>query len=50
MIWQKIYPQEHGVPIYNPKGKYWVKLYHLGKLRKIEIDDTMPTNKRDKFY
>ena len=50
MLWQKIYPQEHGVPIYNPKGKYWVKLYHLGKLRKIEIDDTMPTNKRDKFY
>ena len=49
-IWQKIYPQEHNVPVYNPKGKYWVKLYHLGKLRKIEIDDTMPTNKRDKFY
>ena len=40
MLWQKIYPQEHGVPIYNPKGKYWVKLYHLGKLRKIEIDDS----------
>ena len=49
-IWQKIYPQEHGVPIYNPKGKYWIKLYHLGKLRKIEIDDTMPISKRDKFY
>ena len=36
----KIYPQEHGVPIYNRKGKYWGKLYHLGKLRKIEIDDS----------
>ena len=46
----KMYPQEHGVPIYNRKGKYWVKLYHLGKLRKIEIDDTLPTNKRHKFY
>jgi hypothetical protein len=41
-IWQKIYPQHNGVPIYNPQGRYWIKLYHFGKARKIEIDDTMP--------
>ena len=49
-IFQRIYPQENGVPIYNPKGIYWVKLYHFGKLRKIEIDDRMPLDKYDRFY
>ena len=49
-IFQRIYPQENGVPIYNEKGIYWVKLYHFGKLRKIEIDDRMPTDKYDKFF
>ena len=49
-IFQRIYPQENGVPIYNEKGIYWVKLYHFGKLRKIEIDDRMPTDKNDKFF
>ena len=28
--------------MYNPAGKYWVKLYHMGKERKIEIDDKIP--------
>ena len=49
-IWQKIYPQQNGIPIYNKSGKYWVKLYHMGKMRKIEIDDSMPCNKFDEFY
>ena len=49
-IWQKIYPQKDGIPIYNKSGKYWVKLYHLGKMRKIEIDDSMPCNKFDEFF
>lgn len=35
-----IFPQEKGVPKFNPAGKYWVKLYYLGKERKIEIDDS----------
>lgn len=30
------------MPVYNPSGKYWVKLYFLGKARKIEIDDVFP--------
>ena len=37
-----IYPQKDGIPIYNPKGKYAVKLYLMGKERKIIIDDSMP--------
>ena len=43
---RNIYPQnKNGVPIYNPSGIYWVKLYHMGKYRKIEIDDRFPVNK-----
>ena len=26
----------------NPNGKYWVKLYYMGKEKKIEIDDKIP--------
>ena len=43
---RRIYPQdENGTPIYNPSGKYWVKLYHMDEERKIEIDDKFPVNK-----
>ena len=35
-------PQEDGVPVYNPSGRYWIKLYHMGKQVKIEIDDLFP--------
>ena len=49
-LFQRIFPQENGVPIYNPKGIYWIKLYNLGKLRKIVIDDRMPCDKYDRFF
>lgn len=39
-----IYPQEEGVPVYNPSGRYWVKLYALGSARKVEIDDIVPVD------
>ena len=43
---RKIYPQDKsGVPKYNPYGLYWVKLFHMGKYRKIVIDDKFPVNK-----
>ncbi|KAM3133078.1 hypothetical protein pb186bvf_014795 [Paramecium bursaria] len=40
----KIYPQKDGAPIYNPSGKYIIKLYFMGKERKIQITDHMPVN------
>ena len=49
-IWQKIYPQKNGVPIYNKNGHYIVKLYHMGKLRIVEIDDRMPVSHNDEFF
>lgn len=38
----KIYPKKDGMPVYNPSGRYWVKLYHQGRERKIEVDDLIP--------
>jgi len=48
-IFQKIYPQANGAPEYNQSGRYWVKLYFMGKLRKVEIDDYMPCNRFNKL-
>ena len=48
-ILYNIYPQENGIPIYNPKGKYLIKLYLMGKPRKIIIDDQIPFNKDNEF-
>lgn len=44
-----IYPQKDGVPYYNPSGRYWLRLFHMGKYRKIEIDDRMPCTIFDEF-
>eukprot|EP01022_Parablepharisma_sp_SALTPOND_P033591 TRINITY_DN89089_c1_g1_i1.p1 TRINITY_DN89089_c1_g1~~TRINITY_DN89089_c1_g1_i1.p1 ORF type:complete len:501 (+),score=33.32 TRINITY_DN89089_c1_g1_i1:806-2308(+) len=38
-----IFPQdENGNPIYNPTGKYVVRLFLNGLWRKVTIDDTLP--------
>uniref|UniRef100_A0A7S4NSV2 Calpain catalytic domain-containing protein n=1 Tax=Guillardia theta TaxID=55529 RepID=A0A7S4NSV2_GUITH len=42
-IWDGIYPQNpQAVPIYNPSGKYAVRLHVLGQWRQVFIDDRLP--------
>ncbi|GMF12850.1 unnamed protein product [Phytophthora lilii] len=42
-LWQAIYPQDSsGHPIYNPGGKYSVKLFVFGRWRRVDIDDKLP--------
>ena len=48
-IFKNIYPQKNGSPIYNPNGHYYIKLYFMGKPRKIEIDDRIPCNKDGEY-
>ena len=46
-IYKSIYPQENGIPIISPSGKYWVKLRFMGEEKLVEIDDKMPVDKKD---
>ena len=48
-IFSNIYPQQNGSPIYNPNGHYAIKLYFMGKPRRIDIDDRMPCNTNGEF-
>ena len=48
-IFNNIYPQQNGSPIYNPNGHYAIKLYFMGKPRRIDIDDRMPCNINGEF-
>lgn len=41
--WDNIYPKnKDGSPMYNPSGKYAVRLFWLGAWRKIVVDDRLP--------
>jgi hypothetical protein len=42
-LWELIYPQnEDAMPLYNPHGKYVVKLFVHGQWREVMVDDIMP--------
>lgn len=42
-LWRAIYPQlPNGRPMYNPNGKYVVRLYLGGKWRKVTVNDVIP--------
>ncbi|RHY96690.1 hypothetical protein DYB31_013133 [Aphanomyces astaci] len=52
-FWEAIYPQtvtatNRRIPTVNPGGKYLVKLFVMGKWRKIEVDDRMPLDDQGK--
>ena len=42
LISRNIFPQKNGVPVLSPSGKYIVKMYLNGSVRKIVIDDYLP--------
>lgn len=45
-----IFPQNSsGLPIYNPFGKYLVKLFVNGVARKVVVDDRLPVGKNGKL-
>jgi hypothetical protein len=44
-VWTRIYPQQDGVPVFNPNGKHWVKLLHHGTEVLVEIDHMVPVNR-----
>lgn len=45
-LWELIYPHAPGThhPIYNPNGKYAVKLFVEGAYRKVIVDDLLPVD------
>ena len=41
-LWELVHPQEEGVPVVSPTGKYAVKLWELGAWRLVVVDDRIP--------
>ncbi|XP_048577844.1 androglobin isoform X3 [Nematostella vectensis] len=57
--WSHIWPKEKSqekvkekataIPVYNPGGKYCVKVYWMGAWRKVTVDDWMPFDEEGKM-
>lgn len=45
-LWELVYPHAPGTchPVYNPNGKYIVKLFIEGAFRRVVIDDYLPVD------
>lgn len=48
-VWKRIFPQEDGIPIKSPTGKYRVKVKFMGEERLVEVDDRMPCDNKKKL-
>ncbi|KAJ2741165.1 cysteine protease [Coemansia sp. BCRC 34301] len=50
LITRHMYPRGHlGMPVYNPSGKYMVKLFVNGLWRRVVIDDLLPVAENSKL-
>lgn len=51
-LWERIYPKQEGsdyLPRVSQFGKYFVKLYFMGKERMVTIDDKLPQDRKGKI-
>ncbi|KAJ3025852.1 UNVERIFIED_CONTAM: hypothetical protein HDU68_006578 [Siphonaria sp. JEL0065] len=47
--WENLYPKgKDGLPMYNPSGRYAVKLFWLGCWRKVIVDDRIPVDDQNR--
>jgi hypothetical protein len=43
-LWENIWPHENGRVVYNPSGRYVVRVFYHNRWRKVTIDDKVPVD------